>query len=188
MSLAELLGYLGMLVGGATPLLEALVVVPVGIVAGLAPVPAAALAVVGNIATVALAALWGERLNRWWWRRRRRAGAEAGAVEAHRAGPSQAEPDAPPGPNQGEPDAADSGGATPAHRRRGRAARVWRRYGLPGLAVLAPVVTGTQLAALVAVTAGAPRDATVWWISAGTLAWAAVAAVATSAGVGLFTG
>lgn len=173
MTMSGLLGYLGAFLGGATPWLEAVVVVPVAILAGLEPVTVTVLAVLGNLATVALAVLWGDRLNRWWTRRRRARVAASGRQPTH------------PDPEAGSlSDGKEAVGA----RRRGRAARLWRRYGLPGLAVLAPIVTGTQAAALVAVTTGAPRGATLWWIGAGTVAWAVTAAVATVAGVDLFAG
>lgn len=70
MSTATVAELIGIFVAGATPGLEAVIVVPVGIAAGL-PVPAVlAAAIAGNLATVVLSVLVGERLRTWWRRRR----------------------------------------------------------------------------------------------------------------------
>ncbi|GAB3277034.1 small multi-drug export protein [Parasphingorhabdus pacifica] len=61
----------GVFIGGAAPWLEAVVVIPGGILAGVHPVPVVAAGVVGNLATVAVAAWFGERLRAWWAARRR---------------------------------------------------------------------------------------------------------------------
>lgn len=48
---------------------------------------------------------------------------------------------------------------------------VWDRYGLPGLALAAPVLTGVHIAALLALVAGSSgRDVAVW-MSVGIAAW-----------------
>lgn len=70
MSAAQWLGLLGTLLGGALPWLEAVVVIPAGIVAGLPTVPVVIAAVTGNLLTVALAAWFGERIMVWWSGRR----------------------------------------------------------------------------------------------------------------------
>lgn len=65
--LAELFG---VFVGGATPWLEAIVVIPIGIAAGLPPVAVVLAGASGNVLTVAIAAFFGERVRRWWQHRR----------------------------------------------------------------------------------------------------------------------
>jgi uncharacterized membrane protein len=74
------LGLLGVLIGGAVPWLEAVTVIPAGILLGLPPVAVVATAIVGNLATVALVAFGGERVRAWMLarRRRRREGAANG--------------------------------------------------------------------------------------------------------------
>lgn len=61
--------------------------------------------------------------------------------------------------------------------------RVWHRYGLPGLALLAPVITGVHLATVMALALGTPRQRVVWWMTASLALWAVVTAVVTAAGV-----
>lgn len=82
---------------------------------------------------------------------------------------------------RGGPDSAQEGSPRGA-----RARRVFDRYGLPGLAVLGPLVTGVHVAALGAVAAGAPRRATALWLSGGVVVWAAVTGVLTVFGLDLF--
>lgn len=80
----ETLGLLGVLIGGAVPWLEAVTVIPAGILLGLQPVAVVATAIVGNVSTVALAAFGGERVRTRLLARRRRNGVE-GSVRGSRA-------------------------------------------------------------------------------------------------------
>ena len=67
----------------------------------------------------------------------------------------------------------------------GRARRLMDRYGLPGLALLGPVVTGAHVAALVAIAAGSERRATLVWLGGGVAAWAVAVGLLTMLGVDL---
>ena len=72
------------------------------------------------------------------------------------------------------------------NRGAGRAARVMERYGLPGLAVLGPLVTGAHLAALVATGSGAGPRRTLAWMTAGVVAWSVAVGVLTVLGIDAF--
>lgn len=72
--LIEQLGLLGVFVAGATPFLEALVVVPIAIVLGLDPVITTVVAVAGNALTIGLFALSSRRVMGWIVTRRHRRG------------------------------------------------------------------------------------------------------------------
>ncbi len=48
-------------------------------------------------------------------------------------------------------------------KRRERVERVWKRYGIPGLALQAPLLTGPILATLLALTLGAPPRPLLLW-------------------------
>lgn len=52
-----------------------------------------------------------------------------------------------------------------------RAQHVWHRYGLPGLALSAPVVTGVHLATVMALMMHAGRGRTAAWMAIGLVAW-----------------
>ncbi|PZR53181.1 hypothetical protein DNL40_09335 [Xylanimonas oleitrophica] len=147
--------------GGAIPWLEAVVVIPAGIVAGLPTVPVIMAGTTGNLLTVGLAAFAGERIKERWsaWRARRAsrsADAEAEERRAHRAA-----------------------------RRQARIDRVMARGGLPLLALVGPLGLGTQLSALAAVAAGVGAARTFVWIGAATVLWCVVAAVAAVNGLEL---
>jgi len=55
-----------------------------------------------------------------------------------------------------------------------RARLIWDRYGLPGLALAGPVVTGIHIAALVGLAAGSRARAVAWWTTASLGIWTAV--------------
>lgn len=166
-----LTAYLLVFVLAAIPWFEVLLVVPAGVVAGLAPLPTVLVAAVGNIATLIPVVLGGDRM-RAAWRRRRRRRAAPGRQAGDAPGPGRA-----PHPDQQGP---------AEHARSGRARRVFDRYGLPGLALLGPLLTGVHVAALVGIAAGATRRSSILWLSAGVLGWAAVAAGATVLGLDAF--
>ena len=75
----ERLGLVGVLLGGAIPWLEAVTVIPAGILLGLPPVAVVVTAIIGNLATVGLVAFGGERVRSVLVRRRRRAVSTEGA-------------------------------------------------------------------------------------------------------------
>lgn len=150
----ERLGLIGVLLGGAVPWLEAVVVIPAGILLGLPPLAVVVAAVVGNLSTVALAAFAGERL-RTYFSALRRSAADG---------------------------AADGGSARGG--RSARAARVMDRYGLPGLAILGPLGIGTQLSAALAVSLGVSGRRAFAWVGAATVGWSVVAALLVVWGVG----
>lgn len=150
-------GLLGVFLGGALPWLEAVVVIPAGIIAGLDPVAVVVAGLSGNLLTVALAAVYGERLRLWWTARR------AGAASASGRPAPQSRPD----------------GSSRARR----VQRVMQRWGLPGLALLGPIGLGTQLSAVLAISMGVSARRTLAWIAAGTAAWSVVAAMLADAGM-----
>ncbi|MBI5878250.1 MAG: small multi-drug export protein [Chloroflexi bacterium] len=55
--------------------------------------------------------------------------------------------------------------------RRGLIYRIWRRYGVIGLGLLAPLLTGAPLGAALGLTLGVPAGRLLFWISLGTILW-----------------
>jgi Ca2+/H+ antiporter, TMEM165/GDT1 family len=133
----------------ATPVLEVLVVIPAAVLAGMPPGPTARSRSLGNLSTVVLVAVAGDRIIGWWRRRR---------PERERS-PS---------------------------RRSERAGELARRWGVPGLAFLAPLTTGTHLATVAALTTGAATGRVLRWMIAGLVFWSAAVAIATVTGVTAF--
>jgi uncharacterized membrane protein len=143
--------YLLVFLAAATPVVEVLVVIPAGVLAGMPPAPTAIVAVAGNLSTVVLVAVAGDRLVGWW--RRRRPGRRA----------------------ENQP-----------HRRSRRARELARRWGVPGLALLAPLTTGTHIATVAALATGCDTGRVLRWMAGGLAVWAVVVAAAAAAGLDTF--
>ena len=70
---------------------------------------------------------------------------------------------------------------------RGRLERVWASpLGLPGVAVLSPLLMGAPLGTLVAPALGAPRGRLLRWMVASVAAWGAVLAVVAAFDLSVF--
>lgn len=76
-------------------------------------------------------------------------------------------------------------GETELGDRYARARRLWERYGLPGLSVASPVLTGVHIAALVALLAGSRSRDVAGWMTVGILLWTIVLVVGSMYGVSL---
>ncbi|MNP55635.1 hypothetical protein D3C76_1502960 [compost metagenome] len=59
-------------------------------------------------------------------------------------------------------------------KRETRAKNLWERFGLPGLALLAPVLVGTDLAALMALTFGSSRTRVIGWMGVSLAVWTVI--------------
>ena len=74
----------------------------------------------------------------------------------------------------------------PLARRRERIARAWERYGIPGVALQAPLLTGPLLATLLALALGAPARSLLLWMLASVVLWGLVLTGAAALGFSLF--
>lgn len=73
-----------------------------------------------------------------------------------------------------------------ASRRSRWARRLWDRYGLPGVALAAPILTGVHLAAMFALAARSrPRDVG-WWMTIGIAVWTVFLVTGSAFGVSMF--
>jgi len=68
-------------------------------------------------------------------------------------------------------------------RQHGRIYRIWVRYGVVGLGLLAPLLTGAPLGTALAIAFGAPTGRLLLWMSVGIAAWSAL--LTTAAALGL---
>lgn len=119
----------------ATPWIELLFVVPLGIAMGLKPVPVAIVVFAGNAIPVFLIVVGYDRWKSW------RAGKSL-SESLHRRG-----------------------------RRRSRALRIWNHYGMPGLAMAGPLLTGIHLATVIALIFDPPRRKLLFWMTLSLLVW-----------------
>jgi hypothetical protein len=174
--------YLTVFVLAATPLLELLVVIPLGIGYGLDPIGVALVTLLGNTLPVLGIVVAFERWQSWRQRRgAARPGPTAGTEEARHADARNADTrDADPR-DATAPDAVED--APPASARWRRAQRLWVRYGTPGLALLAPLLTGVHLATIAALALGSPRRAVAGWMVGSICLWTIGVTVVTVRGI-----
>lgn len=66
--------------------------------------------------------------------------------------------------------------------------QAWARFGLPGLALLAPMTTGAQIGALIGLGFNAKPLPLLLWLTAGGILWAIILSIAISAGLLAVTG
>ena len=71
-------------------------------------------------------------------------------------------------------------------KRRERVERVWKRYGIPGLALQAPLLTGPLLATLLALSLGAPPRPLLLWMLASVVLWGVVLTGGVALGFSMF--
>lgn len=62
-------------------------------------------------------------------------------------------------------------------------AKAWARYGLPGLALLAPITTGAQIGAIIGLALNAPPRRLLVWLAFGGFLWAGLLTAAISLGL-----
>jgi hypothetical protein len=161
----------------ATPLVELLVVIPGGIAAGLNPVAVAGVALLGNALPVLAIVAAFDRWQAWRAARAEASGVGTPVAPGHAAAPGSGLADD--GVGGGEGRSSGQGRS----RRRARAQRTWTRYGMPGLALLAPLTTGVHLAAVAALALGSSRWQVTVWLLGSIAVWAASVTLLTVAGV-----
>lgn len=64
--------------------------------------------------------------------------------------------------------------------------RVWQRWGMPGLGLLAPITIGPYFAALLALALGENPRRVILWIAGGVIPWCVVFAVLSGMGIQFF--
>ncbi len=71
-------------------------------------------------------------------------------------------------------------------KRRKRVERLWNRYGVPGMALQAPMLTGAPLATIISLGLGASPRGLLIWMTASLVLWGAVLTGAAALGLSLF--
>lgn len=67
-----------------------------------------------------------------------------------------------------------------------RAKRIWNKFGLPGLALLGPILIGTHIAAFIGMTLGATKKNTTIWLAISIGLWTLTFGILTSLGFDFF--
>jgi uncharacterized membrane protein len=78
------------------------------------------------------------------------------------------------------------GGEERAAKRRERAAHVFHKYGLPGLALLGPLLIGSHIAAFLGLLFGAKKHWTLLWMTISLAAWTVIITVVSMSGIDLY--
>jgi len=71
-------------------------------------------------------------------------------------------------------------------KRTERGKRIWNKYGMPGLALLGPIVIGTHIAAFIGLLFGASKVNTIIWMTISIGLWTLVFGIATAMGFDLW--
>ena len=144
----------------ALPWVEALFVIPVAIAAGASPAWVVLSAFAGTTTMLWAIVFLFERLERWWMKRRARKQEANGREEKKKL--------------------------TKSPIRRARAQKIWERYGLAGVALVAPVLLGVCLAAFILLALKSPKLPTALWLTVSTAIWSAAIGVLSHQGLTLF--
>ncbi|HET57530.1 MAG TPA: hypothetical protein ENN35_03700 [Deltaproteobacteria bacterium] len=139
--------YAMLFVLAATPWIELLFVIPLGIAMGLGPISVALDVFAGNTLPVFLIVFGYDR-----WRTSR---SPVPATEDLR----------------------------PGGRRRTRALRIFNKYGLPGLAMAGPLLTGIHLATIIALFFNPDRRKLLFWMTTSLLFWTVALTVVSHGGL-----
>ncbi|ALC91707.1 DNA-binding protein [Bacillus sp. FJAT-18017] len=65
-------------------------------------------------------------------------------------------------------------GITGPTKKETRSRKIWEKYGIPGLALLAPILVGTDIAAVLALTLGSSKTRVVGWMTLSLAVWTIV--------------
>ena len=155
MSFIELIwAYILVFLFAAVPFFEVVGVISIGILAGLSTVPVVVMAFLGNLITMVLVILLGDKIKNW---NRKRKGK---SVQIEKIG-------------QIEHDEQED----KSTKRSLRAKKIWKKYGLPGLAFIGPFLVGSHLAAFMSISLGGSRKSTILWMTSSLIFWSIVIAV-----------
>ncbi|UOE95030.1 small multi-drug export protein [Alkalihalobacillus sp. LMS39] len=66
-----------------------------------------------------------------------------------------------------------------------RAQKLWNKYGLPGLAMIGPLVVGSHLTAFMSLTFGGTKRKTAYWMTASIVIWSITFAILIHFGIDL---
>lgn len=64
-----------------------------------------------------------------------------------------------------------------------RAANIWKKHGLPGLSILSPILIGSHLGVLLAMSFGGTKKDTAMWMTGSIFVWSAATGIASHFGI-----
>lgn len=150
----------------ATPWLEILIVIPIGIAMGLSPLLVGIVAFFGNAIPIIVIVFAYERFMEWWSRRKQNnqlAHASEGETEEIEGSQETVEKKESKGSQRGK--------------------QIMQKYGLPGLALLGPIITGIHLAVIIAIIMKANAKAILFWMNLSLIIWTVIVTVLSVLGI-----
>ncbi|MBS4176089.1 small multi-drug export protein [Lederbergia citrea] len=72
------------------------------------------------------------------------------------------------------------------NKRQRRAKKIWNKYGLPGLAIIGPLLIGTHISAFLGMSLGATKNWTLLWMTISLVLWSVVFGVGAYYGIETF--
>jgi Ca2+/H+ antiporter, TMEM165/GDT1 family len=150
--------YLLIFILSATPWIEILFVIPLAIAAGLHPLPVALVAFMGNFLPIVAITYFYDQWEQWRMKRKRRhdTNPEEDVIQHHES------------------------------KRKKLGRKIWDKCGLPGLALLSPIVTGAHLAAVIALLSRSPRASILFWMFCSLVIWTVILTAGTHCGLDFF--
>lgn len=133
--------YILVFILAALPFVEAIILTPIAILAGLSTVPVLLLAILGNLLTVLIVIVFIDKFKQW---RKRKAKDEENETSG---------------------------------KRTARAQRIWKKYGLPGMALIGPYFIGSHLTAFLSLVFGGSKKSVTVWMTISIVGWSVVFAV-----------
>lgn len=179
----------------ATPWLEILIVIPIGIGMGLDPFWVGFISFAGNFLPILLiiySLKWFQR-TKWYkqWKARRRRKKEQKELKKREERAVAENLDQEAVDHSDQPVTRDIRDGRDAPRRpkktrrtrKEQAASIFHKYGLPGLAILGPAVTGIHLAAVIALSLKADQHKTTAWMGGSLVVWTIILTAASYYGI-----
>ena len=195
--------YILIFIMAATPWLEILIVIPIGIAIGLNPLIVGIVSFIGNFLPIILivySLAWFQQ-TRWYrkWTERRLAkkirkkkrGTKNIENPSHEDVSTNLENQSGVLDGENEHTLADINEDKRPRKKKlskkEKAAVVFQKYGLPGLAFLGPIITGIHLAAIIALSLKANKMSTTLWMGISLLTWTIIITLASYYGLDWLT-
>ncbi|WP_051541277.1 small multi-drug export protein [Caldalkalibacillus mannanilyticus] len=163
--------YILVFVLAAIPFFEVATIIPIAILAGLQTGLVLLFALLGNLLTVVLVIIFVDKIKQWREKRARKKMKEESPQQMIEGE----------GGEEGQTEAVDL-----ESKRSKRARSVWKKYGLPGLALLGPLLIGSHLAAFLSLVFGGSKKATTYWMTGSLVLWSLLLAIFTHFGFDYF--
>ncbi|WP_026696124.1 small multi-drug export protein [Peribacillus kribbensis] len=133
--------YVVLFIFSAAPWVDVSLMVPLGILWGLPPIPVSIVVFLGNFLLIILLGIFFKRISAW----------RKSRMELK--------------------------GSSKMFKQETRSRKIWEKYGIPGLALLAPVIIGTDIAAILALSFGSSKLRVVVWMTISLGIWTVIFAI-----------